>query len=80
MHINLIHWRTPKESVAESEHPIMVDGKCTQPTPKAVKWLGFHFENNHGTLTHYANRLALAQAAFDRIKRLSASGKQAYTI
>jgi len=41
---------------------------------KAVKWLGCHFENNHSTWTHYSNRLALAQAAFDRIKRLSSPG------
>jgi len=71
---DLIHWRTPREKVARSEHPIVVDGECIQPVPKAVKWLGFYFENNHGTWTHYANRLALAQAAFDRIKRLSSPG------
>jgi len=72
--MDLIHWRTPKEKVTRSEHPIVVDGECIQPAPKAVKWLGFHFENNHGTWTHYASRLALAQAAFDRIKRLSSPG------
>jgi len=71
---DLIHWRTPREKVARSEHPIVVDGECIQLAPKAVKWLGFHFKNNHGTRTHYANRLALAQAAFDRIKRLSSPG------
>ena len=71
---DLIHWRTPREKVARSEHPIVVDGECIQPTPKAVKWLEFYFENNHGTWTHYANRLTLAQAAFDRIKRLSSPG------
>jgi len=52
----------------------VADGECLQPTPKAVKWLGFHFETNHGTWTHYANRLALAQATFNRIKRLSSPG------
>jgi len=52
----------------------VVDGECIQPAPKVVKWLGFHFENNHGTWTHYANRLALVQAAFDSIKRLSSPG------
>ena len=71
---DLIHWRTPREKVARSEHPIVVDGECIQPAPKAVKWLGFYFENNHGTWTHYAKRLALTQAAFDRIKRLSSLG------
>ena len=65
---------TPREKVARSEHPIVVDGECIQLAPKAVKWLGFHFENNHGTWTHYPNSLALAQAAFDRIKRLSSPG------
>jgi len=71
---DLIHWRTPREKVDRSEHPIVVDGECIQPAPKAVKWLCFHFENNHSTWTHYANRHALAQAAFDRIKRLSSTG------
>jgi len=71
---DLIHWRTPREKVARSEHPIVVDGECIQPAPKVVTWLGFYFENNHGTWTHYANRLALGQAAFDRIKRLSSPG------
>ena len=73
---DLIHWRTPREKVARSEHPIVVDSECIQLTPKAVKWLGFYFENNHGTWTHYANRLALAQAAFDSIKRLSSLGSR----
>jgi len=72
--MDLIHWRTPREKVTRSEHPIVGDGECIQPAPKAVKWLGFHFENNHGTCTHYGNRLALAQAAFDRIRRLSFPG------
>jgi len=71
---DLIHWRTPREKITRSEHLIVVDGKCIQPAPKAVKWLGFHFENNQGTWTHYGNRLALAQAAFDRIKRLFSPG------
>ena len=52
----------------------MVEGKCIQPAPRAVKWLGLHFESNYGIWTHYPNRLALAQAAFDRIKRLSSPG------
>jgi len=71
---DLIHWRTPREKVTSSEHPIVVDGECIQLAPKAVKWLGYYFENNHGMWTHYANRLALVQAAFDRIKRLSSPG------
>jgi len=73
---DLIHWRTPREKVTRSEHPIVVDGKCIQPAPQAVKWLGLHLENNHGTWTHYTNRLALAQAAFDRIRRLSSPGSR----
>jgi len=71
---DLMHWRTLGETVARSEHPIVVDGECIQPVPRVVKWLGFHCENNHSTWTHYANRLALTQAAFDRIKRLSSPG------
>jgi len=70
----LIHWRAPREKVARSDHPIVVDGECIQPAPTAVKWQRFYFENNYCTWTHYANRLALVQAAFDRIKRLSSPG------
>jgi len=44
---DLIHWWAPIENVARSEYPIVVDGECIQPALKAVKWHGFHFENNH---------------------------------
>jgi len=32
--MDLIHWRTPREKVTRSEHLIVVDGECIQPTPK----------------------------------------------
>jgi len=69
-----MHWRTPKERADKYEHPIGIDEQCVEPAPKAVKWLGFHFEPNHSTWEHFAKRLALAQAAFERIKRLSSPG------
>ena len=56
------------------EHPIVIDEQCVEPALKAVKWLGFHFHPNHSTWTHFAKRLALAQAAFERIKPLSSLG------
>jgi len=71
-----MQWQTSRERVARSKHLIVVDGECIQPAPRAAKWVGFHFENNDGRWTNYANRLALAQAAFDRIKRLSSPGSR----
>ena len=73
---DLMHWRTLRDRSVICEHPIKVGEECIQPTPKSVKWLGFHFESNlsTGTRTHFTKRLSLAQAAFDRIKRLSTPG------
>ena len=71
---DLMHWRTPRDRSVICEHPIKVDEKCIQPTPKSVKWLGFHFESNLSTWTHFTKRLSLGQVAFDRIKRLSTPG------
>ena len=75
---DLMHWRTPKERADKCEYPIVIDAQCVEPAPKAVKWLGFHFKPNHNTWTHFAKRLALAQAAFERIKRLSSISKSTH--
>jgi len=71
---DLMHWRKPKERVDKCEHPIVIDEQCVKPALKEVLWLGFHFKPNHGTWTHFAKRLTLAQAAFERIKQLSSPG------
>ena len=71
---DLMHWRIPRDRSVICEHPIKVDEECIQPTPKSVKWLGFHFELNLSTRTHFTKRLSLAQTAFDTIKRLSTPG------
>ena len=67
---NLMHWRTPRDHSVISEYPIKVDDEFIKPTPKSVKWFGFHFEWNLTTRTHFPKRLSLAQAAFDTIKCL----------
>jgi len=71
---DLMHWRTPNERAESCKHPIVIDQQCVEPAPKAVKWLGFHFEPNHTTWIHFVKRLPLAQAPFERIKRLSSLG------
>jgi len=71
---HLMDWKTAKEREDKCEHRIVIYQQCVEPAPKAVKWLGFHFEPNHSTWTHFAKRLALVQAAFERIKRLSSPG------
>ena len=71
---DLMHWRTFRDRSTKCEHPINVGEDCIQPASKSVKWLGFHFEANLSTWTHFAKRLSLAQVAFHRIKRLSTLG------
>jgi len=71
-----MYWRTPRKRADKYEHPVVIDEQCVELAPKVVKWLGFHFEPNHGTWTHFAKRLPLAQAAFERIKRLSLPGRR----
>ena len=53
----------------------MFQSHIIEPAGKAVKWLGFWLTDNGETSTHFGKRLALAQAAFTRIQRLSMPGK-----
>jgi len=53
----------------------MFQSHVIEPAGKAVKWLGFWLTDNGETSTHFGKRLALAQAAFVRIQRLSMPGK-----
>ena len=71
----MMHWRTRREKGDRSECPIMFQSHVVQPAGKAIKWLGFWLTDNGETSTHFTKRLALAQAAFLRIQRLSMPGK-----
>jgi len=53
----------------------MFQSHVIEPAGKAVKWLGFWPPDNGETSTHFGKRLALAQAAFIQIQRLSMPGK-----
>jgi len=71
----MMHWRTRREKGDRSECPIMFQSHVVQPAGKVIKWLGFWLTDNGETSTHFTKRLALAQAAFLRIQRLSMPGK-----
>jgi len=71
----MMHWRTRREKGDRSECRIMFQSHVVQPAGKAIKWLGFWLTDNGETSTHFTKRLALAQAAFLRIQRLSMPGK-----
>jgi len=71
----LMHRRKPKEKSERSECTVMFQSHVIEPAGKAVKWLGFWLTENAETSTYYRKRLALAQATFIRIQRLSMPGK-----
>jgi len=71
----LKHWRKPKEKGERSECTVMFQSHVIEPAGKAVKWLRFWHTDNGEKSTHFGKRLALAQAAFIRIQRLSMPGK-----
>jgi len=70
-----MHWRKPKEKGERLECTVMFQSHVIQPARKAVKWLGFWLTDNGEMSTHFGKRLALPQAAFVRIQRLSMPGK-----
>ena len=72
----LIHWRTPKQRDplgSPSPPPIYLDGQLYH-TSKCLRWLGYWLSSEHSTSAHFSRRLALSQAAFVSIKRLSPPG------
>jgi len=71
----LMHWRKPKEKGEMSECTVMFQSHVIEPTGKAVKWLGFWLTDNGERSAHFGTRLALAQAAFIQIQRLSIPSK-----
>ena len=72
----LIHWRTPVQRdppSAPRPPPVALDGQIFPPSPK-LRWLGYWFVPNISSAAHFSRRLALSQAAFSTIRRLSSAG------
>ena len=70
----LIHWRTPQERSPPSSAGIRLDDLYFSPK-KEVRWLEYWFTPSLSTNAPFSRRLALAQGAFDAVKRLSPPGK-----
>ena len=70
----LIHWRTPKDRSPVCSAPIVINEMLFLPS-QAVRWLGYWFTPAIHTSLHFLKRLALAEATFTTVRRLSAAGK-----
>ena len=73
----LIHWRTPMQRdhpSAPRPPPVAFDGQLFHPSSK-LRWLGYWFVPNLASSANFSRRLALSQAAFAFVKRLSSAGK-----
>ena len=73
----LINWRTPLQRDppgAPRPLPVALDRQIFHPSEK-LRWLGYWFVPNLASATHLSRRLALSQAAFSSVKRLSDAGK-----
>ena len=71
-----IHWRTPKQRDPQgsgSAPPICLDGQVFRPLP-CVRWLGYWLAADLSPSQHFTRPLALAQAAFATVRRLSPPG------
>jgi len=53
--------------------PVALDGQLFHPSPK-LRWLGYWFIPNLASSAHFSRRLALSQAAFAAVRRLSSYG------
>ena len=69
----LIHWRTHSERSPPSLSPITLDDQVFHPA-NVVRWLGYWLSPALNTSHHLNYRLALANASFSFIKRLSSPG------
>jgi len=72
----LIHWRTPLQRdplSADRPPPLALDGQLFHPSPK-LRWLWDSFVPNLASSAHFSPCLALFQAAFATIRRLSSYG------
>jgi len=73
---DLIHWLTPVQRdpcSASRPPPVALDGQLFHPFPK-LRWLGYWFVPNLASSAHFSRHLALSQAAFAAVRRLSAYG------
>ena len=72
----LIHWPTPLQpDPPGSPHPppVALDGQIFHPSEK-LRWLGYCFVPNLASSALFSRRLALSQAAFSSVRRLSDAG------
>ena len=72
----LIHWRTPAQRDPPGTPrppPVALDGQIFLPSDK-LRWLGYWFVPNISSSAHFSRRLALSQAAFAAVRRLSSAG------
>ena len=73
----LIHWRTPLQGDPPGTPrlpPVALDGQLFHPSEK-LRWLGYWFVPNLASSAHFFRHLALSQAAFSSVRRLSDAGK-----
>ena len=73
----LIHWRTPLQRdppAAPRPPPVALDSQIFHPSVK-LRWLGYWFVPNLASSAHFSWRLALSQAIFSSVRRLSDAGK-----
>ena len=69
----LIHWRTHSERSPPSTLPITLNNQVLRPA-NVVRWLGYWLSPALNTSHHFNHRLALANASFSFVKRLSSPG------
>ena len=66
----LIHWWSHSERSPAALSPITLDGQVFHPSG-VVRWLGYWLSPALNTSNHFNHRLALANASFSFVKRLS---------
>ena len=70
----LLHWRTPSQRHSpQCVSPIQIKGEVFH-TSNSVRWLGYWFTPALDPAAHFSRHLALAQAEFALIRRLSPPG------
>ena len=69
----IIHWRTHSERSPPALSPITLDDQVFHPSG-VVRWLGYWLSPSLNTSHHFNHRLALANAFFSYVKRLSSPG------
>ena len=73
----LIHRRIPRQQEPPGTPrppPLSLDGQIFHPSEK-LRWLGYWYVPNLASSAHFSRRLALSQAAFSSVRRLSDAGK-----